>query len=52
MLEGAADDFGGTAQRVAPLAPAPLHAKIGHLSLEHELFERALTKADLLSAKP
>ena len=35
-----------------PVDLAPLHAKIGQLARETDFLERALTKADLLSAKP
>lgn len=51
LLEGAADVFGG-GQAAAPVDLSPLHAKIGHLALENDFLERALTKTGLLSAKP
>ena len=51
LLENAAGAFGGDAQAVAPVDLAPLHAKIGQLTLENDFFEGALTKAGLLSAK-
>ena len=37
---------------VTPVDLAPLHAKIGQLTLENDFLEGALTKAGLLSAKP
>jgi hypothetical protein len=43
---------GGPAQEAAPVDLVPLHAKIGQLALENDFWERALTKAGLLSAKP
>jgi transposase len=51
LLEGAADVFGGAASAQAPVDLAPLHAKIGQLTLENDFLEGALTKAGLLSAK-
>ena len=51
LLEHAADAFGGSAEKVAPVDLAPLHAKIGQLTLENDFLEVALTKAGLLSAK-
>ena len=51
LLDGAADVFNGGAKPEA-VDLAPLHAKIGQLALENDFFERALTKAGLLSAKP
>jgi transposase len=51
LLDHAADAFGGGAQAVAPVDLAPLHAKIGQLTLENDFLESALTKAGLLSAK-
>jgi transposase-like protein len=50
LLENAAGAFGG-AQAAEPVDLAPLHAKIGQLTLENDFLERALTKAGLLSAK-
>ena len=35
-----------------PVDLAPLHAKIGQLTLENDFLEHALNKAGLLSAKP
>ena len=50
LLVRAVDVFGGT----NPPADTPdlkvLHAKIGHLALENDCLEGALTKAGLLSA--
>ena len=51
LLENAAGAFGGGAQAAEPVDLAPLHAKIGQLTLENDFLERALTKAGLLSAK-
>lgn len=51
LLENAAGAFGGSAQAAEPVDLAPLHAKIGQLTLENDFLERALTKAGLLSAK-
>ncbi len=51
LLEGAADVFGSAADAAAPVDLAPLHAKIGQLTLENDFLEGALTKAGLLSAK-
>jgi len=51
LLEHAADAFGGAAQASEPVDLAPLHAKIGQLTLENDFLEGALTKAGLLSAK-
>jgi len=51
LLEHAADAFGGGAEAVEPVDLAPLHAKIGQLTLENDFLEGALTKAGLLSAK-
>jgi len=51
LLERAADVFGGAgAHKTVDLAP--LHAKIGQLTLGNDFLVRALTKAGLLSAKP
>jgi transposase len=50
LLEHAADAFGAT-EAVEPVDLAPLHAKIGQLTLENDFLEGALTKAGLLSAK-
>ena len=52
LLEGAADVFGGTAQALASVGLAPLHAKIGQLALENDFLECALTEARMLSARP
>ncbi len=51
LLENAATAFGGGAEADEPVDLAPLHAKIGQLTLENDFLERALTKAGLLSAK-
>jgi transposase len=52
LVEGAAGAFGGAAAEAAkPVDLAPLHAKIGQLTLENDFLEGALTKAGLLSAK-
>jgi transposase len=51
LLEHAADAFGGGAEAAEPVDLAPLHAKIGQLTLENDFLEGALTKARLLSAK-
>jgi transposase-like protein len=51
LIAGATVAFGGGAQ-AAPVDLAPLHAKIGQLTLENDFLEGALTKAGLLSAKP
>ena len=51
LLEHAADAFGGGAEAAEPVDLAPLHAKIGQLTLENDFLEGALTKAGLLSAK-
>ena len=51
LLEHAPDAFGGGAEKVEPPDLAPLHAKIGKLTLENDFLEGALTKAGLLSAK-
>lgn len=51
LLENAAGAVGGSAQAAEPVDLAPLHAKIGQLTLENDFLERALTKAGLLSAK-
>ncbi len=51
LLENAAGAFGGGADKVEPVDLAPLHAKIGQLTLENDFLEGALTKAGLLSAK-
>jgi transposase len=52
LLENAANVFGGGNGHDAPVNLAPLHAKIGQLTLENDFLEGALTKAGLLSAKP
>jgi len=51
LLEHAVDAFGGGAESAEPVDLAPLHAKIGQLTLENDFLEGALTKAGLLSAK-
>ena len=51
LLEHVADAFGGRAEAAEPVDLAPLHAKIGQLTLENDFLESALTKAGLLSAK-
>ena len=51
LLERAAEVF-GTGTGPEPVNLAPLHAKIGQLTLENDFLESALTKAGLLSAKP
>ena len=51
LLENAAGAFGGDASATPPVHLAPLHAKIGQITLENDFFEGALTKAGLLSAK-
>ena len=51
LLERAAEVFGSGAPP-EPVNLAPLHAKIGALTLENDFLESALTKAGLLSAKP
>ena len=52
LLENAANVFGVSTGQDEPVDLAPLHAKIGQLTLENDFLERALTKAGLLSAKP
>jgi len=52
LLESAPDVFGGTSKaKVAEPDLNVLHAKNGHLALENDCFEGALSKAGLLSAK-
>ena len=51
LLERAAEVFGSGAGP-EPVNLAPLHAKIGQLTLENDFLEGALTKAGWLSAKP
>ncbi len=51
LLERAPEVFDAGA-RPEPVNIAPLHAKIGQLTLENDFLEHALTKAGLLSAKP
>ena len=51
LLEHAADAFGAGAESAESVDLAPLHAKIGQLTLENDFLEGALTKAGLLSAK-
>ena len=51
-LTGAANAFGASyANAALPVDLAPLHAKIGQLTLENCFLEGALSKAGLLSAK-
>ena len=50
LLAPAADAFGGGTEAAEPVDLAPLHAKIGQLTLENDFLEGALTKAGLLSA--
>ncbi len=50
LLAHAADAFGGGTEAAEPVDLAPLHAKIGQLTLENDFLEGALTKAGLLSA--
>ena len=51
LLARATEVFGGGAAPDDPVDLAPLHAKIGQLTLENDFLEGALTKAGLLSAK-
>ena len=51
LFENAAIAFGGGAAIAEPVDLAPLHAKIGRLTLENDFLEGALIKAGLLSAK-
>jgi transposase len=51
LVEHAAEAFGGAAPDAQAVDLAPLHAKIGRLTLENDFLEGALTKAGLLSAK-
>ncbi len=51
LLEHAPEAFGSAGPAVEPVDLAPLHAKIGQLTLENDFLEGALTKAGLLSAK-
>ena len=51
LFERAAEVFGGGAHAPEPVDLAPLHAKIGQLTLENDFLEGALTKAGLLSAR-
>lgn len=51
LVEHAAGAFGGGTTTAEPVDLAPLHAKIGQLTLENDFLEGALTKAGLLSAK-
>lgn len=52
LVENAAGAFGsGGTAAAASVDLAPLHAKIGQLTLENDFLEGALTKAGLLSAK-
>jgi transposase len=50
LLERASSVFGGASHAPA-VDLAPLHAKIGQLTLENDFLEGALTKAGLLSVK-
>ncbi|MFM2056585.1 MAG: hypothetical protein RLY71_970 [Pseudomonadota bacterium] len=52
LLEGAPDVFGAGSRSAPPVDLAPLHAKLGQLTLEHDFLERALTKPGLPSARP
>ena len=47
LLEHAADAFGAGVQAAEPVDLAPLHAKIGQLTLENDFLEGAITKAGL-----
>ena len=51
MLEHAADALGGGAEAAEPVDLAPLHAKIGQLTLENDFLEGALTKAVIAECK-
>lgn len=52
LLENVANAFGGDgADADEPVDLQPLHAKIGQLMQENDLLKRALTKAELISAK-
>ena len=53
LLEGAAGVFGpgGETGSAKAVDLAPLHAKIGELTLENDFLEGALSKAGLLRAK-
>jgi transposase len=51
LLAHAAQAFGGGDKLNPPVDLAPLHAKIGELTLENDFLESALNKAGLLSAK-
>ena len=51
LHERAAEVFGGGAHAPEAVDLAPLHAKIGQLTLENDFLEGALTKAGLLSAR-
>ena len=52
LVENASGAFGGSAEATTPAVDlAPLHAKIGQLTLENDFLNSALTKAGLLSAK-
>ena len=46
LLENAADAFSGGSESAATVDLAPLHAKIGQLTLENDFLESALTKGD------
>lgn len=51
LVENASGAFGGSAEATPAVDLAPLHAKIGQLTLENDFLERALSKAGLLGAK-
>jgi transposase len=51
LLERAGDRLRCGVRAQEPVDLAPLHAKIGQLTLENDFLEGALTKAGLLSAK-
>jgi transposase len=51
LVEQASAAFGGGTEVTPPVDLAPLHAKIGQLTLENDFLEGALSKAGLLSAK-
>jgi transposase len=48
LLERAADVFGGSVEQPEIVDLVPLQAKIGHLALENNFLEHALSKAGLL----
>jgi transposase len=51
LLEGASCVFGGAASQPPPVDLAPLHAKIGQLTLENDFLEGAGALAGWLSVK-